>query len=546
MRPSELPFEIEGQHLILIDDVLMSGRTVRAAMNELFDYGRPASVTLVSLLDLNARELPIRPDVVGATLSLAADERVKLLGPAPLALERQVLTPLPETPDPQGLPHADRRQAPAAAQRPGPAAPLPLARRPARELLTEILDTADSFLEVGARAVKKVPLLRGKTVCNVFFENSTRTRTTFELAAQRLSADVITLNVSTSSTSKGETLFDTLRNLEAMAADMFVVRHADSGAAHFIAEHVCPDVAIINGGDGRHAHPTQGMLDMLTIRRHKGGFENLSVAIVGDILHSRVARSNMLALKALGCPDIRVVAPKTLLPIGIEQYGVSVYTDLAEGLKDVDVVIMLRLQRERMQGGLLPSEGEFYRLYGLSTQRLALAAGRHRHAPRPDQPWRGDRIGGGRRRPLGDPQPGHLRHRHPHGRAVHGHERPEHPTPDQPGSRGAELMRTHIIGARLIDPASGTDQVTDLYLEAGKVAGIGQAPAGYEAERSIDAKGLVAAPGLVDLNAALREPGYSRKGNIDSETRAAAAGGVTSLCCPPLTRPVLDTPPWPS
>lgn len=243
-----------------------------------------------------------------------------------------------------------------------------------RELLTEILDTADSFLEVGARAVKKVPLLRGKTVCNVFFENSTRTRTTFELAAQRLSADVISLNVSTSSTSKGETLFDTLRNLEAMAADIFVVRHAGSGAAHFIAEHVCPNLAIINGGDGRHAHPTQGMLDMLTIRRHKGGFENLSVAIVGDILHSRVARSNMLALKTLGCPDIRVIAPKTLLPIGLEEsYGVRVFSDANEGLKDVDVVIMLRLQRERMTGGLLPSEGEFYRLFGLTEQRLKLA-----------------------------------------------------------------------------------------------------------------------------------------------------------------------------
>ncbi|MCK9533536.1 MAG: aspartate carbamoyltransferase catalytic subunit [Pseudomonas sp.] len=242
-----------------------------------------------------------------------------------------------------------------------------------RSMLTEILDTADSFLEVGARAVKKVPLLRGMTVCNVFFENSTRTRTTFELAAKRLSADVITLNVSTSSTSKGETLTDTLRNLEAMAADMFVVRHAESGAAHFIAEHVSPNVAIINGGDGRHAHPTQGMLDMLTIRRHKGDFEQLKVAIVGDILHSRVARSNMIALKTLGCPDIRVIAPKTLLPVGLEQYGVNVYTDVNEGLKGVDVIIMLRLQRERMQGGLLPSEGEFYRLYGLSEQRLALA-----------------------------------------------------------------------------------------------------------------------------------------------------------------------------
>ncbi|WP_160285644.1 aspartate carbamoyltransferase catalytic subunit [Pseudomonas knackmussii] len=243
-----------------------------------------------------------------------------------------------------------------------------------RELLTEILDTADSFLEVGARAVKKVPLLRGKTVCNVFFENSTRTRTTFELAAQRLSADVITLNVSTSSTSKGETLTDTLRNLEAMAADMFVVRHSDSGAAHFIAEHVSPKVAVINGGDGRHGHPTQGMLDMLTIRRHKGSFENLSVAIVGDILHSRVARSDMLALKTLGCQDIRVIAPRTLLPVGLEQsYGVKVFTNADEGLKDVDVVIMLRLQRERMSGGLLPSEGEFFKLYGLTQKRLKLA-----------------------------------------------------------------------------------------------------------------------------------------------------------------------------
>ncbi|WP_134552263.1 aspartate carbamoyltransferase catalytic subunit, partial [Pseudomonas aeruginosa] len=203
---------------------------------------------------------------------------------------------------------------------------------------------------------------------------STRTRTTFELAAQRLSADVISLNVSTSSTSKGETLTDTLRNLEAMAADMFVVRHSDSGAAHFIAEHVSPNVAVINGGDGRHAHPTQGMLDMLTIRRHKGNFEQLSVAIVGDILHSRVARSNMLALKTLGCPDIRVIAPRTLLPIGLEeQYGVRVFTNADEGLKDVDVVIMLRLQRERMQGGLLPSEGEFFKLYGLTEKRLKLA-----------------------------------------------------------------------------------------------------------------------------------------------------------------------------
>ena len=242
-----------------------------------------------------------------------------------------------------------------------------------RELLTEILDTADSFLEVGARAVKKVPLLRGKTVCNVFFENSTRTRTTFELAAQRLSADVITLNVSTSSASKGETLLDTLRNLEAMAADMFVVRHADSGAAHFIAEHVCPNLAIINGGDGRHAHPTQGMLDMLTIRRHKGGFENLSVAIVGDILHSRVARSDIHALTTLGAAEVRAVGPQTLLPTAIEKMGVRVCHDLKEGLAGCDVVIMLRLQNERMNGALLPSAREYFKCYGLTPETLSLA-----------------------------------------------------------------------------------------------------------------------------------------------------------------------------
>lgn len=244
-----------------------------------------------------------------------------------------------------------------------------------KELLTEILDTADSFLEVGARAVKKVPLLRGKTVCNVFFENSTRTRTTFELAAKRLSADVITLNVSTSSTSKGETLTDTLRNLEAMSADMFVVRHSESGAAHFIAEHVSPHVAVINGGDGRHAHPTQGMLDMLTIRRHKGDYSDLKVAIVGDIMHSRVARSDMLALETLGCKDIRVIGPNTLLPVGLtEQYKVKAFTNMDEGIKGVDVVIMLRLQKERMKGGLLPSEGEFFKQYGLTEKRLATAA----------------------------------------------------------------------------------------------------------------------------------------------------------------------------
>lgn len=242
-----------------------------------------------------------------------------------------------------------------------------------RELLTEILDTADSFVDMGEQQVKKVPLLRGKTVVNLFFESSTRTLSTFELAAKRLSADVLNLNISTSSTSKGETLKDTLMTLEAMHSDMFVVRHSDSGAAHFIAKHVTPKVAVINAGDGRHAHPTQAMLDMLTIRRHKGDFAPLTVAIVGDILHSRVARSQIHALRTLGAAEIRVIAPTTLLPRHIEALGVRVFTNMEQGLKDVDVIMMLRLQKERMNSALLPSESEFYKLYGLSPEKLALA-----------------------------------------------------------------------------------------------------------------------------------------------------------------------------
>ncbi|MES9969551.1 MAG: aspartate carbamoyltransferase catalytic subunit [Candidatus Thiodiazotropha sp.] len=242
-----------------------------------------------------------------------------------------------------------------------------------RAILTEILDTAEGFTGVSERTIKKVPLCRGKVVANLFFETSTRTRTTFELAAKRLSADVINLNISASATSKGETLLDTLRNLEAMHVDMFVVRHASSGAAHFIAQHADRGVGVINAGDGRHAHPTQAMLDMFTIRRHKGEFTGLRVAIVGDVLHSRVARSQILALNTLGVSEVRVVAPRTLLPSDTRSLGVHVYHNMEEGIWDVDVIIMLRLQKERMQGALLPSEHEYFSLYGLTERRLALA-----------------------------------------------------------------------------------------------------------------------------------------------------------------------------
>ncbi len=242
-----------------------------------------------------------------------------------------------------------------------------------RRTLLEILDTAESFIAVGEREIKKVPLLRGKTVVNLFFEPSTRTRITFEIAAKRLSADVINLNVSASSTSKGETLLDTVRNLEAMHTDLFVVRHHESGAAHLIARHMPAHVHIINAGDGRHAHPTQGLLDAFTVRRHKGAFDKLKIAIVGDILHSRVARSEIHALTTLGANEVRVIAPKTLLPVAVEKLGVTPYTDMATGLKDVDVIMMLRLQRERMAGAHIPSEQEYFNLYGLTPKKLAYA-----------------------------------------------------------------------------------------------------------------------------------------------------------------------------
>ena len=242
------------------------------------------------------------------------------------------------------------------------------------QLITEILDTAESFAGVTEQTVKKVPLLRGKTIVNLFFEASTRTRTTFELAAKRLSADVLNINITQSSTVKGETLLDTLRNLEAMHVDMFVVRHADSGAAHFIAANVAPHVSVINAGDGWHSHPTQAMLDMFTIRRVKGpDFGALRVVIVGDIMHSRVARSQIHALNLLNTGDVRIVAPKTLLPAHTASLGAQIHHDLATGIKDADVIIMLRLQRERMQGAMLPSEHEYFELFGLTEEKLAIA-----------------------------------------------------------------------------------------------------------------------------------------------------------------------------
>ncbi len=241
------------------------------------------------------------------------------------------------------------------------------------EHIFTILDRAERFFSEKSGEIIQTTELQGKTLANLFFEASTRTRSTFELAAKKLSANVLNLNISHSSTSKGESLRDTVRNLQAMQCQLFVVRHSSSGAAHFVAEHISPRSIVINAGDGCHAHPTQALLDMFTIRKHRGDFKKLSVAIIGDILHSRVARSQIHALKALNVGEIRVIGPKTLLPKELKSMGVEVHYNLAEGLQGIDIIMMLRLQTERMQHGLIPAGNAYYRQYGLTSESLRLA-----------------------------------------------------------------------------------------------------------------------------------------------------------------------------
>jgi aspartate carbamoyltransferase catalytic subunit len=238
------------------------------------------------------------------------------------------------------------------------------------EEITLILDTAGAMVEIAARPIKKVPTLRGRTVVNLFFEPSTRTRTSFEVAEKRLSADTLSIAVAQSSVTKGETLLDTVRNLEAMAPDMIVMRHASSGAPHLLAR-LCRS-AIINAGDGMHEHPTQALLDAYTIREHKGRLEGLKVAIVGDLLHSRVLRSNVQLLNKMGA-KVWACAPKTLMPAELARFGVQPTTSIDEAVKDADVVMMLRIQHERMHGHFIPSTREYFTLFGLTPARAAMA-----------------------------------------------------------------------------------------------------------------------------------------------------------------------------
>ncbi|MFI5304604.1 MAG: aspartate carbamoyltransferase catalytic subunit [Nitrospiria bacterium] len=239
-----------------------------------------------------------------------------------------------------------------------------------KEEIELILNTAVSFKEVATRDIKKVPTLRGKTLVNLFFEPSTRTRSSFELAGKRLSADVINISHSSSSAVKGESLLDTAKNLEAMNADLIVIRHSSSGSPYILSRHL--KASIINAGDGSHEHPTQGLLDLLTIREKLGKLEGLTIAIVGDITHSRVARSDIAGLTKMGAA-VRVVGPATMIPKDIEGSGVTVYNDLKEGIRGVDVILMLRLQLERQGRGLFPSIREYSEFYGLNKENLKLA-----------------------------------------------------------------------------------------------------------------------------------------------------------------------------
>lgn len=240
------------------------------------------------------------------------------------------------------------------------------------EQIDAILNKAETFIQPDGRISSEYPFLQGKTVANLFFEPSTRTRSTFELAAKKLGAEVINLDIATSSTVKGESIKDTFLTMLAMQCDAIVIRHSEEGIAEYVAS-LSDQVSVLNAGDGAHAHPTQALLDLLTIRRHKDGFDNLSVAIVGDILHSRVARSQIAGLKAVGVKDIRVVAPSYLLPENAESFGVKLYDDLNQGLKDVDVIITLRLQYERMRGTLIKDEKDYFNQYGIKAETLKLA-----------------------------------------------------------------------------------------------------------------------------------------------------------------------------
>ncbi len=345
IRRTEIPFSIDDKRILLVDDVLYTGRTIRAALDALIEFGRPKAIQLVVLVDRGHRELPIKADYVGQE-------------PADVALAERA-----------GPSDRDRRPRRSGGPRVMKKDLLSIDDLTSDEIYL-ILDTSEAMREIGQRPIKKVPTLRGKTVVNLFYEPSTRTRTSFEIAEKRLSADTLNIAVASSSVLKGETLVDTALNIEAMQPDMIVVRHASSGAGHLLSR-VCRS-RIINAGDGMHEHPTQALLDAFTIREHKQRIDGLKVTIVGDLLHSRVLRSNVRLLTKLGA-EVWVSGPPTLVPSGIEQFGVRVSANIDEAVADADVIMMLRIQQERMTGAFIPSLREYFNTFGMTRARVAKA-----------------------------------------------------------------------------------------------------------------------------------------------------------------------------
>ena len=412
-----------------------------------------------------------------------------------------------------------------------------------------ILDTAEALARISDRPVKKLPTLRGRTVVNLFFEDSTRTRISFEAAAKRLSADVINFSAKGSSVGKGESLKDTAMTLEAMGADAVVVRHGASGAPHRLAHSGWIGGHVINAGDGTHEHPTQALLDAFTMRRRlaagTGDLHGLRVAIVGDVLHSRVARSNVLLLRTLGA-EVTVVAPPTLLPVGVGDWPCQTSYDLDSVLPDSDVVMMLRVQAERMHSAFFPTTREYSRRYGLDA-----AAGGHparrrdRDAPGPDDPGDGDRPRGRGLRPVDDRGTGHQRSERADGGALPparrcGHRRPvaRCRTRNRGGqcvSMQGEPNRLLLKGIRPYD-----EEPVDLLIVDGVIAEVGGRISAADAE-VIDGDGLVALPGLVDLHTHLREPGREDAETVETGSRSAALGGYTAVHAMANTDPVADT-----
>ena len=406
-----------------------------------------------------------------------------------------------------------------------------------------ILDTAEPFKEISERAIKKVPALRGSTIVNLFFENSTRTRISFEFAEKRLSADTVNVSASGSSVSKGETLVDTARNLEAMRIDMVVIRHSASGAAHFLANRI--ESNVINAGDGTHEHPTQGLLDILTLRDRFGDLKGRRVCICGDILHSRVARSNIWGLTKLGA-EVAVCGPRSLLPNAIDEMGVRIFDRVEEAIEWAEALNVLRLQFERMTAGYIPSAREYNRVFGISRERLD-------RAPRdililhPGPMNRGVEIDSdvadGPHSVILDQVTNGVAHGcslSAGGRKARAGRSGEGRQLSRARGGGTRMKPLLLKGGKLVDPSQGLNKIGDLLIVDGKISGVGGSIAGPEGVEVIACDGLIVSPGFIDVHCHLREPGREDVETIATGARAAAAGGFTAVCAMPNTDPVTD------